>query len=56
MTPEDFICSVYSGLMESGFNMPSIDKMDIMFYFDILAFRKREEDREIARKYDSMGV
>lgn len=36
--------------------MPSIDEMDIMFYFDILIYRKQDEERETAKEYDSMGV
>jgi len=42
--------------MENGQSMPSIDEMDIMYYFDILVFRREEDDRKTAEKYDRMGV
>ena len=36
--------------------MPSIDNMDTMFYFDILIYKKGDEERETAKEYDAMGV
>lgn len=38
--------SIYNDLMEQGSSLCEIDTMDIFYYFDILAYRKRNQDKE----------
>jgi len=42
--------------MDNGHSMPSIDEMDIMYYFDILIYREEAEELKKIKEYDSMGV
>lgn len=50
------MCEIYLGLMEQGQSMVQIDDMDIMFYFDILAYKKRKDELENTQSYDSAGL
>lgn len=43
VSPNDFMLSIYNDLMENGWTLPQIDEMDIFYYFEILAYRKRTQ-------------
>lgn len=36
--------------------MPDIDNMDIMFYFDILEYKIRKDEKDNLKDYDNMGL
>lgn len=36
--------------------MKDIDEMDVMFYFDILIYKNKRDDKENLKVYDNMGV
>jgi len=45
ISPEDFMLSIYSHLLEQGWTMKDIDEMDIFYYFKVLAYRKRTRNK-----------
>lgn len=49
-SPDDFMLSIYSNLLDQGWSMSSIDEMDIFYYFKVLAYRKRTKQGGQIRK------
>ena len=44
MSLEEFVKEFYMNLIESDWKMNEIEEMDIMFYFEILAYRSNKQE------------
>jgi len=40
---QEYLLSFYDSLLQQGWSMQDIDEMDILYFFEILAYRKEKE-------------